>query len=255
MKTVLLVLAALAVFAPNPARAEQPVTLDELSKLVEGAWSSWQGVRDYTAIFMKQELVKGDLLDKETIQVKFRKEPHSVYMHWVADPHEGRETLFVKGKNDNEIKAHEGGLLGAVNVNLDPRGDMAMKENRHTVWEAGLGATIQLIKDDLALAREKGDGTFVDLGMKAYEGMSVRCFRATFPEASVKPISTYNPVNGKHYSADITICIDGRTNMPVVVENRSAKGKLVEYYVHKNLKLNAGLTDKDFDPDNDNYRF
>ena len=67
--------------------------------------------------------------------------------------------------------------------------------------------------------------------------------------------ASYNPVKGKHYSADITICIDGRTNMPVVVENKNAQGKLVEYYVHKNLKMNAGLSDADFDPDNKSYRF
>lgn len=246
-----LLLLAVGAFARPVAAAEIPI--DQLAALVDTASKSWQSVKDYTCTFFKQERVKGDLLDKETIHVKFRTTPLSVYMHWVKDPHEGRETLFVKGKNDNEIKAHEGGLMGAVNVNLDPRGNMAMKENRHSVFEAGIGNIIALVKADLELARANGDGKFEDLGMKVLEGVNLRCFKATFPEAKCK--KGIDPVKGQYYSPNIMICIDGRNGLPVAIEHRTAAGRLEEYYLHKDLKLNVGLTDKDFDPDNDAYRF
>lgn len=247
-----LVLVLLVSALARPLAAEE-IPLEQLSGLVDLASQSWQAVKDYSCTFFKQERVKGDLLDKETIQVKFRTSPLSVYMKWVKDPHEGRETLFVKGKNDDEIKAHEGGFIGAVNVNLDPRGSMAMKENRHSVFEAGIGNIIKLIKTDLEKAKVDGDGKFEDLGMKVLEGVSLRCFKATFPDDKVK--KGVDPEKGKYYSGNIMICIDGKTGLPVAIEHRTASGRLDEYYVHKDVRLNVGLTDKDFDPDNDAYRF
>lgn len=252
---VMAVLIALVLFLPDFGFTQQPVTLNQLSGVVESAWQAWQDVKDYTCTFYKQEQVKGDLLEKETIRVKFRKTPHSVYMKWIDEPYQGRETLFVAGKNNNEINVHEGGIIGIINTNLHPRCDMAMKNNRHTIQELAIGRTIELVKEDLKLARSQNDGDFTDLGIKSCEGMTARCFRAVFPESGVKPVSTYQPVKGKYYSADITICIDGRTNLPVVVENRSASGQLIEYYVYKNLKLNPGLTEKDFSPENEEYSY
>jgi len=249
-RTAAVVLLLSAFARPVPA-GEIPV--DQLFGLVDTAAKTWATVKDYTCTFFKQERVKGDLLDKETIAVKFRVKPHSVYMKWIKDPHEGRETLFVKGWNDDEIKAHEGGLLGAVNANLDPRGSMAMKDNRHTVLEAGIGTIINLVKADLELAKANGEGKFEDLGMKTLEGANLRCFKAAFPPEKCK--TGINPEKGKYYSPDIMICIDGRTGLPVAIEHKNAKGQLEEYYMNKDLRLNVGLTDKDFDPDNDAYRF
>lgn len=252
---VVRVLIALVLFSPTFGFAQQPVTLDQLSRVVASAWQSWQGVKDYNCIFYKQELVKGKLREKETIRLKFRKAPYSVYMNWTDEPYQGRETLFVAGKNNNEIKVHEGGVIGLINADLHPRCDRAMKGNRHTIQEIAIGRTIELVKDDLQLARSRNEGAFMDIGLKNYEGLTAHCFRAVFPESGVKPVSTCHPVQGKYYAADITICIDDRANLPVVVENRSASGQLIEYYVYQNLKINTGLTDKDFSPDNKEYGY
>lgn len=248
MRSVQLVIVALTLTIGIGALEAKPVQLDEVTGLVEKAWKKWRTVKDYTGIFIKQERVDGDLLEKETIFNKFRVKPLSVYMKWIKDPHEGRESLYVKGKNDGEVKVN----AGLINVNLDPRGSMVMKENRHTVFEAGIGNIIKLIRADMVLAKETGIGTFEDLGMKTYEGMRVQCYRSTFPPDKVK--KGLQAKKGKFYSADITICMDKRF-MPVVIESKSAKGKLLEYYVNKDVKFNQGLTDKDFDPDHDEYDF
>ncbi len=137
----------------TPDASAKEVSLAELEPLVAQGVAKWKTVKDYTAIFIKQENVKGDLLEKETCFMKHRIRPRSVYMKWNKDPHEGRETLFVKGKNDDEIKAHEGGIIGVVNVTLDPYGRMARSENRHAVYEAGIGTTVDLISADIKTAR------------------------------------------------------------------------------------------------------
>lgn len=254
MKTAISALVALILTIGTVSSVSaREITIDELEPLVARGVKVWSSIKDYTAIFIKQENVKGDVLEKEVVFMKHRIKPRSVYMKWIQDPHEGRETLFVQGKNDNEIKAHEGGVLGVVNVNLDPYGNMARKANRHTVYQAGIGTTVALVAADLKRARERGEGKFEDLGMKSIEGQQMHCYKATFPDAEVK--KTVKAQEGKYYSGNIQICMDPGSGLPLSIEHRTAKGALLEYYAYKNVKLNPGLTDKDFDPDNDDYRF
>ena len=243
-------LVALILFTPTWGFGQTAITLGELAGVTESSWQTWQGVRDYTCLFYRQEWVDGHLREKETIRVKFRKTPLSLYMKWIAEPHQGRETLFVAGKNQDRIKVHQGGLLGGININLNPLGHMARNSCRHTVYEAGIGYTIGLLRDGLQLAKVGKNGVFTDLGRKTYEGLNVRCYRAVFPGSEVKPDNTYCAVKGKYHAADTTVCIDDRNHLPVVVENRNASGQLIEYYVNKDLQLNTGLTDMDFSPDN-----
>ncbi len=252
---LLICLVPLVLFVPGYSYAQSAMTLDELAGVMESARQTWQGVKDYTCLFYRQEWVNGHLREKETIRVKFRKTPLSLYMKWIADPHQGRETLFVTGMNYDRIKVHQGGIMGSINLNLNPLGHMARSSCRHTVYEAGIGHTIGLLIDGLQLAKVRNDVTFMDLGKKSYEGVTAHCYRAVFPESATKPDSTYCMVKGKYYAADTTVCIDDRSHLPVVVENRNASGQLIEYYVNRNLKLNAGLNDMDFSPDNPEYRF
>jgi len=247
--------AALLLLVPTCSFGQTTITLDELAGVMESAWQTWQGVKDYTCLFYRQEWVDGHLREKETILVKFRKTPHSLYMKWIADPHRGRETLFVSGRNNNKIKVHQGGLMGSININLNPLGYMAKKSCRHTVFEAGIGHTIGLLRDGLQLAKVRKNGIFTHLGRKNYEGLNVRCYRAVFPKSEAKPDNTYCAVQGKYHAADTTVCIDDRNHLPVVVENRNASGELIEYYGNENLRMNTGLADLDFGPGNREYRF
>ncbi len=91
----------------------------------------------YTAVFHKQERVKGWLKPKETVSLKFKK-PFKVYMKWIEDPGKGREILYVDGQNNNRILLHEPGIMGVVIMNLHPQGHLAMNGSRHPITEAGL---------------------------------------------------------------------------------------------------------------------
>ena len=87
--------------------------------LVEQMESSYSQVKDYRAIFHKQERVDGKLLPEETILLKFQ-EPLKIYMKWISEPLNGTEALYVKGKYENKLIAHSGGILGMITVSLDP---------------------------------------------------------------------------------------------------------------------------------------
>ncbi|MFM8218194.1 MAG: DUF1571 domain-containing protein, partial [Planctomycetaceae bacterium] len=99
-----------------------------------------QKLPDYAATFTRQERLEGgDLLDLQTMEMKLRHAPLSIYMKWIEGGEEGRELLFVEGQNDNRMLVKLGGgkkLLPAVKV--DPAGSLAMSEARHPVTSVGL---------------------------------------------------------------------------------------------------------------------
>jgi hypothetical protein len=242
----------LVALSAAPARAAE-TTLTDLQARLDAARDAWRGVKSYTCTMIKQERVEGELLDEETVFTKLRHRPFSVYMKWTRDPHEGREVLYREGWNDGEIKGHEGGLLGVVNLNLDPRGDRAMDGNRHSVLEAGVGKIIKLLRENVALAILSGEGQVEDLGPVTLHGMKLHGYKLTLPAGKVKRGLIHDPK--RYYSADLRLFLEPSKNLPVGMEARDAKGRLLETYGYTKLRLNPGLNDRDFDPDHDDYRF
>ncbi len=53
-------------------------------------------IDSYTAVFHKQERVKGWLKAEEVVFLKFKK-PFKVYMRWLKDPGKGREVVYADG--------------------------------------------------------------------------------------------------------------------------------------------------------------
>ncbi len=201
-------------------------------------------VQDYTATFYKQERVKGRLLAKETIQLKFRK-PFSVYMQW-TDVFAGREVVYQRGWNDDKIRAHQGSFPD-VTVNLRPDSSLAMRGNRHPITQVGLGETINLIVRDARFSehRPSDDVRYTDLGEFMIYGARSRCIEAITPSMLMSP----------YYAAKAKICFNTKTMMPTRVTIWDEQDHLLEDYGYANVQLNVGLTDADFSPDNPDYNF
>lgn len=207
---------------------------------------AYQNVRDYTTIMFKQERVKGQLLPKEEIFVKFRK-PFSLYLKWIGEVHHTREVLFVKGWNDDKIRAHKGSFPD-VTVNLRPDASLAMQGNRHQITEAHFGHVIGVIARDARLSesRPQDNVRYIDLGERIVYGARSRCVEAHTPSTG-----GFSP----YYAARAKICFDVRTKMPTRITVWDENGDLLEDYCFQDTKLNVGLTDYDFDPDNAEYNF
>ncbi len=58
-----------------------------------------------------------------------------------------------------------------------------------------------------------------------------------------------------HYGSRIRYLIGKTSLMPLQETSWDHKGRVYESYDYPVLKLNAGLTDKDFDPENEAYDF
>ncbi|MEZ4449200.1 MAG: DUF1571 domain-containing protein [Nannocystaceae bacterium] len=203
--------------------------------------SAYRSVRDYTATLTKRERVKGKLLPAEVIEVKFRR-PYSVYMKWTGAAHQGQEVLYVRGVNGGKLRAHPGSFPD-VTVDLDPRGSMAMRGNRHPITEASLGDIVDKIVRDLRRGDARpGEVTLQDLGPGQRGGELVRCVEARFSAPG-------------YYAPRVRVCLSARTRLPAWIQVWDAEDRLVEDYEYRDLKINVGLTDRDFAADNPGYHF
>lgn len=216
----------------------------DFEKLLYEAEAALANVDSYTAIFHKQERIKGDLMVEETIFLKFKR-PFKVYMKWIKAPYKGRECLYVEGANNNRIKAHEGGILGLVTVNLNPLGSRAMKGNRHPITETGLENSVKRIGGEFRKGIEAGEIELKEYGEETVYGRKTIKVEGIFPKEKEK----------EYYCHRALINLDIEVRVPIKIKIYDWEDKLIENYGYEDLRLNAGLTDADFSSRNSDYRF
>jgi hypothetical protein len=200
-------------------------------------------VDNYTAVFHRVEFVDGKLIPEEVTVLKFKR-PFKVYMRWLK-PSKGQESLYIEGANKNKIRAHGSGLIGLVTVNLDPTGSQAMENSRHPITEAGLHNLVGKVAANLRRGVRSGELVSKDHGEQTVYGRKTSELEGILPKAASKGYYCYRCV----------VNVDLETRMPIRVQIFDWEDRLVESYGYELLKLNPGLTDKDFDPKNPEYHF
>ena len=229
-----------------------PTTLsveEELDIWLERSQRSYDKLKDYTAVFYKRERVNGKLLPEERVRFKFRK-PFMVYMKWVGEINTGQECLYVKGKHGNKLLARGTGLKSMVSVKLDPEGKIAMSGIRHPITEAGIGHLIDLLRKDRALAAKHGEGKVFNRG----KDRARRTRKSGAPMLQKFTCILPKDTRPEYYCHRAEVAFDVELGLPVSISIYDGANNLLERYRYENLKLNMGLTDKDFDKDNDVYR-
>lgn len=224
----------------SPAHASE--MKQELLALLGKIESSYARVEDYSAVFHKQERVKEVLLPEEAITLKFRK-PLQVYMKWLQGP--TKEAIYVEGANDNKVVAHSDGAGANLTWNLDPKGPILRADNRHLITDIGFGFIIQMMRQNIPTAVSREEIEIARLADAVYEGRPATVVEMRFM-----------PKDGRAYYASRIIChVDKEYLLPVGIACYNEKDDLLERYAYKNVKLNVGLTDKDFSKNNPDYRF
>jgi len=201
-------------------------------------------VDSYTAVFHKQERIGGELLPEEVVRMKFKR-PFKVYIRWFKPPLAGQEALYVEGANNGRIKGHAAGLLGLFNVNLDPRSKLAMRRNRHPITESGIESLVKRIGENIRKGLQASELTAKELGEEVLYGRKTKKVEGLLPKDASKGYYCYRSL----------LNIDLETKVPIQVRIFDWEDQLIESYGYEDLKLDAGLTDADFDPKNPQYRF
>ena len=92
--------------APSASRAA-PSPFDEPINWLLEARCNFTAVKDYTCTLSKRENVSGTLSEEHIIEAKFRTQPFSVYMRWLApSKFYNQEAAFILGRNNNKMRVH-----------------------------------------------------------------------------------------------------------------------------------------------------
>jgi sterol desaturase/sphingolipid hydroxylase (fatty acid hydroxylase superfamily) len=213
-------------------------------------------IPDYTATFHRQERIGGDLLPAETIALKLRHRPFSVYLKWLTGD-KGRQVLYVDGENDGNMLVQLGGVQGRLLglLSVDPQCEEAAEKTRHPITEAGL---LALAKTALACREQdltRASGVHCELrDNQVYLGRP--CYVCTTTYAAPQ-------VHRTHRKA--VLYIDKELSMPVSVRNYTwavdanpdtlDEDTLIEDYSYMDIQLDRQLADEHFDRSNSEYRF
>jgi hypothetical protein len=250
-------------------------------ELLAGAEASIAGTRDYTATVTKQERMKGreGLRPKEVMQFKFAR-PFRVHIKFLA-PNAGREMVFVTGWNDNKLKVRTGSFPDVV-LNLNPRGKTAMQGNHHPVQDIGLENAVRITAKSVREALSRNEGSFTVSDAGTLDGQPVWKLTATLPQAVAETTTVrkgetlwhiadrvgqdmylmlyltpkYDSPDDaregdqvlvpRYYGGRIEILFDKDIQLPISVSVWDWQGNLYETFSYTGLKLNVGLTERDF---------
>ncbi len=250
-----------------PSITPNPVALHPLDRALDiarrGLANCRSNVDDYTAILVKRERIGGTLGGHEFMYAKVRNrkvsggkvvQPLSVYLQFLKPTSvKGRECIYVEGKNDGKVIAHEGGFKGKFlpTVTIPPDGALAMRGQRYPLTEIGV--------ENLMLK-------LIERGETARQFADVQCdFRknARVKDRTCTVLQVTQPTKRpglEFYRADVFI--DDTLNLPIryvaydwPTNSNEESLDVLEEYTYLNLKVNVGLTDDDFDPNNEDYNF
>ena len=234
-----------AVHPAGRAALEAAAARDPLEFLRTGLRWHEQKISTYTCRFLRQEWVGSKLGKAEVTAMKFREQPFSVYMKWTTGPDKGQEIIYAEGMYKNEMVVHPGGVLGALirRIGLDPKGETAMKRCRRPITYAGMANQLRVVIPQCEEGVQRGDLRLEYVGIREVGGRPAYVVRRTFPE-------------GKGYPChQLFIYLDLEFLAATRTEAYDWQGRLVSDYQYTDLRINPGLTDKDFDPDNRQYGY
>jgi len=223
---------------------------------------------DYTAVLAKRELVGGRLIPESKMAMKLKYGPPvssdrsersvSVYLKSLEPRSQaGREVIWVEGRNDNKLTAHEAGLLGVISVDLVPESRLAMAGNRYPITEVGLEKLLGKLIERGERDRKLGPATVRTTENIPLGDRNCRLIEIVHETKTV--LVEGRTVEFEFHLAQIFI--DLELLLPLKYASfswpKSDGGvpELLEEYTYTEVKLNVGLGEKDFDTKNPAYRF
>jgi hypothetical protein len=238
--------------APSTAASRHP--LAPFLQMAEKSRKALDGVNDYTAMFIKMEVVRGKKYP-HSMAMKFRAKPFSVYLHFV-DKHKGRRVLYVDGENGGKLLAKDGGF-GAIagTIALLPDSPKAMEEGRYPITKIGMANMLEAV-----IEQWKNELSSPHIKTNVMQGAKLKPSDRRLPtiECVILESEHAKPEKGVEFFRT-RLYLDAKTQLPVRVEQygfpkrAGRKPPLLAEYTYWNVKTNVGLKDIDFSRRNPKY--
>lgn len=199
----------------------------------------------YEIIFRKQERVRGEWNEvPDRMLVRYREKPRAVYAQWLeGGRHVGQEILYDERKDPQKMRAHAGGLLNLITVNVGVHSTLARRESNHDLGEMGFRRVVASLHEDRAKLVSAGKPIEPVLARSTvFEGE--RFWENTFVTAGPP----------QFYAAKAHLFFDLDTGVPRLVEIFDAKGEIQERYYYEKVRW-VTLDDHAFDEENPEYDF
>ncbi len=244
----------------KPLRPPAPSTLESTPddpaayalRLIAECQERFKTVQDYSCTFTKRERIDGRLSPPQVMAMKVRSRPMSVYVK-VLQPDAGREAIWIAGRNRGKAVVHDVGITKFLTgtLYLDPNGSMAMDGNRHPITQAGIGNLINTVATRWETELRPGNKTQLVIHPDVRLG----------DRSCIRIESTHLQRSPEYMFHAIKLYIDREHGLPIRIESYDWPRRpglapdLLEEYTYAHLRLNVGLTERDFDPANGQYSF
>jgi len=232
--------------------AENP--LGRAIDLASAALDQSRRLNDYSFTMVKRERIDGKLCEKhEAVQMKIRRQPFSIYCKTLGPIQpKDQEAIYVEGRNNGKVAAHTTGfrhrLVGMLL--LDPSSPEMMEGSRYPMTTAGFENMLTSM-----IEMYRGVAKFPENQVRLYTGAKVDGRSCTCVELS-------HTARRKEFPfAMCRVFYDDEMGLPIRWEaydwpaQAGGEPQLAEEYTYRNLQLNPGLTDGDFDPKNPQYGY
>jgi outer membrane lipoprotein-sorting protein len=246
-----------------------------------------KGLKTLQCTFESQERV----LDKtvsEKNNFKINISPFKAYFKQDF-PEKGLEGLFISGENSNKTKINPNAFPW-MTLNLNPEGDLMMKNHHHPLYHAGYSYVVQVLDMLIKKYQSKTDKLIVNKGVMTYQGQEVYVLDCNNPFYKIQSLNItkaetpYDLGKRLHinyysileenpglkpfseipagktikipsdYASKMTIYLHKTQLYPVYIKISDAKG-LFEEYKFTNVILNPSFQASDFSADNPRYNF
>lgn len=223
-----------------------PQHIQEAFGVLTKAQENYNQVQDYTAEIYKEVFQGGEKQKEERTIIKFQK-PFKVYLKWIAGKNKGAELLYVEGENNNKIIVKKKGIIGILGtMEMAPDGFWLRNFTKHSIKEAGFGGIIDKAWKQFKTAKEKNDIVSATCSLAELDGRPAH--------KVVLVVSPQGRDNGYYCRAAIQY-FDAESYLPIKSTFQLWDNDEVEVFTFDKVKLNAGLTAKDFDRGNKEYHF
>ncbi len=247
---------------PNQPAPAVPHSLDPAINLAHQSLEIISSsIHDYTAKLVKRERIDNVLGEYEFMFAKIRNRkvqdgktvvPFSVYLAFLKPTAvKGREVVFVESQNQGRVLAHEGGMKRMLGTHaLEPNGWMAMQGQRYPITDIGIENLVTKL-----IERGERDKRFGECSVRFLEGAKVS-------ERDCTVIEVTHPEKVGPYDFHIAhVFLDNEYRIPVRYAAYTwptvagGEPEVLEEYTYQDISFNVGLTDADFDQNNNQYGF
>lgn len=238
-----------ALFLSMPVHAQEPALAEKFNELrqlgtnpeearlaaiLEKSLDTYDGVKDYQAVFIKQERTKSELGPREMIFLKFEK-PFKIFMHWSDTHKKGLQVLYERGRHDGKLAIHKPGLLlGLAPVVFLDQNSPWVREGSESydIEDAGIGTFLS----DFARMVLRGSGE-KKIRVQVSENDQGQTVDVVFP--GTMPGSDY-------FAYRVVAFFDAGSHLPVQMSLYDWEEKLTGIYEYRDLRLNVGADDPEF---------